>query len=712
MPKIIPIYGSGSEGLSDEPEVKVDYKNKGEKINITYIFPGYSVSKFKRKVNEKWKHFREVRMSGTGSYSVDANPLLPSFGRFVQIPLNYRVVKVRSRRLNPIPDKKYTITWAEEIVWDEDAIRFVKKVYGVDKFLPEKVVEHSGPYFMDGYKVLLVHVRPLQYNPGKRLLSIYGKIKVYIGLSKIEDSEIEEEEKLYEWALTDTFNNLEGFGNLILNPGRKVFEEIEHKRNPRADISDERRKTEFLIIYDKDLKRPAEMLKAWKEKRGIRTKIVCIKTVGNRPEKIKGYIQYERLTRSPRLRYVLLFGDVDKITVSQEEGRHAEITDHYFYTHKDANNSECLLPWVSGGRIPVEKEEDGMSVVDQIIRYEKEPPFDPEYYKRMTVAGCFEASKDEEGGYQDGRANENFMKTMEDIRKHMISQGFKVNRVYFSNTKKSKPFIYRDGTPVPREVKDEIITDQNTATKLLIGYINEGQLIVCHRGHGWWDGWCWDGSCVQGFKTNDLKSITSDCPSVLFSINCLTGSFHESSKNIFAEKILALNGGAPTLIAANFITSTWHNDSMAKALFDALWPGIIPAFPKTNISFPVKNRRIGDLLNYAKAYLLVKHGANAETKEQFELYHIIGDPTLEIWEDEPSSVRLRARIMRDALYITMNTCPRAAVLTIWHRDNLLKRIKPLRPRATVSLKDLGRKPPYSICLSAPGCRFTEVTARH
>jgi len=176
--------------------------------------------------------------------------------------------------------------------------------------------------------------------------------------------------------------------------------------------------------------------------------------------------------------------------------------------------------------------------------------------------------------------------------------------------------------------------------------------------------------------------------------------------------MLVLNGGAPTLIAANFITSTWHNDSMAKALFDALWPGIIPAFPKTNISNPVKNRRLGDLLNYAKAYLLVKHGANAETKEQFELYHIIGDPTLEIWGNEPSSVRLHASIMRDTLYIKINTCPRDAVLTIWHRDKLLKRIKPLRTRATLPLKDLGKDPPYSICLSAPGCRFTEITVWH
>ena len=592
-------------------------------------------------------------------------------------------------------------------MWDEDAVRFVTKVYEADNFFPEKVVEYSGPYYMDGYKALLVHVRPLQYNPAKKLLRIYGKIRVYIGLAEIENSEIEEEDELYKWTLTDPINNLGGFGNLILNPGSEAFQDIAHSRQLMAETSGSHGKTEFLIIYGEDLKRPAEKLKTWKEKRGIRTKTVSIKTVGNWPEKIKGYIQYERLTRSPHLRYVLLFGDVDKITVSQQEGRHAEITDYYFYTHKDAENSECLLPWVSGGRIPVGKEADGMSVVDQIIRYEKDPPFDPEYYKRVTVAGSFEASEDQEGGYLDKRAKDNAMKTLEEIRKHLLSQGFEVNRVYFSNTDKRKPYIYRDGTPVPQELKEHIITDQDTAAKLLISYLNEGQLIACHRGHGWWDGWL-----EPRFTTKDLKSISSDRPHVLFSINCLTGSFHEPSKDVFSRKMLALNGGPPTLIAANFITSTWHNDSVAKALFDALWPGIIPGFPKTNKSCPVKNRRVGDLLNYAKAYLLVQHGANTETKEQLELYHIIGDPTLEIWEDKPSSLRLHASIMGDTLYITMNICPTAAVLTIWHRDNLLKRIKPLSPREAVALNDLGRRPPSSICLSAPGFRFTEARVRH
>jgi hypothetical protein len=254
-------------------------------------------------------------------------------------------------------------------------------------------------------------------------------------------------------------------------------------------------------------------------------------------------------------------------------------------------------------------------------------------------------------------------------------------------------------------VKDHIITDKKTATRLLISYINEGQLIVGHRGHGRWTGWR-----EPKFMIEDIESITSDYPGVLFNINCRTGRFHYSDQNSFAEKILK-NRGTPSLIAANFLSYRWRNDNMAKALFDAIWPGIIPSFPKTNARYPVKNRRLGDILNYAKAYLLVKHGANRETKEQIEMYHVVGDPTLEIWEDEPSAVRLYARIMEDTLYIKMSTCPMDAVLTIWCGDELLDSKKP--PSSTwipVALKDLKKDPPYSICFSAPGYRFTEVTA--
>jgi len=705
-PRFIPLYGAGCRTICDEPEVNIDYERQGEKIVITYIFPGYTVSNVKRKIAERWQPFEEVHISGTGSYSIDTEPLLPALGRFVRIPSHFTASKVYYRRWKPSLEKNCELAWAGYITWDPVVGRFVKKFYEADHFFPKKGVEHSGPYYMDGYKVLLIQVRPLQYNPGKRLLRAHCRIKVYIQLSQIKTARCPKDDRFFEKTLGYPVNQLEGFGNLVLNPDVEAFHDIEQNRKHRLEIPDENRKTELLIIYGMELKRPADKLKTWKEKRGIITQTVSIEKIGNRAESIKKYIRNERLIRSPGLRYVLLFGGVDAIAVSQEKRRHEEITDHYFYTHRDAGPSECLLPWVAGGRIPVEKSENGMSVVDQIIRYEKEPPLDAAYYKKMTVAGSFVAGEDEEEGYQDRRAPDDSLKTLEDISSHMLARGFQVNRVYFSTADKNIPYIYRDGNPVPGHVKCHILTDPGVATRLLIRHINEGQLIVCHRGHGWWDGWE-----EPSFKTKDLKPILSNRQCVLFSINCLTGSFQESSKDVLSQKMLVLTGGPPTLIAANFLTSTWHNDSMAIALFDALWPGMIRLFPAKHKRLPIRYRRIGDVLNYAKVYLLAQHGANQETKKQFERYHVIGDPTLEIWAKNPSSLSLHVSESRGILFITMSECPEGSLLTIWHGRRLLKRIRPLGRRINLSIRNLDRGPPYSICLSAPGYRFTEASVR-
>ena len=177
------------------------------------------------------------------------------------------------------------------------------------------------------------------------------------------------------------------------------------------------------------------------------------------------------------MRYVLLFGDIGTIPTEERQrpGTSAapqfDTTDYYYFTHRDAEGGECLLPWIAGGRIAAVTTEEGGAVVDQIIRYEKDPPGDPAYYSRMTVAAYFEDGDDK--GRQDGRANKAYLKTMETIREHMVSHGFEVNRVYVSNTR--APEQYSDGTPVPPEVKEDLIykTDAPIATKKLIGLTNE-----------------------------------------------------------------------------------------------------------------------------------------------------------------------------------------------------------------------------------------------
>ena len=72
----------------------VEFRFKDNVIEIAYIFPGLTIARGpqeedhkKDQVPESYNH--EVGISGTGFFSESGKPMLPSFGRFVQIPPGY-----------------------------------------------------------------------------------------------------------------------------------------------------------------------------------------------------------------------------------------------------------------------------------------------------------------------------------------------------------------------------------------------------------------------------------------------------------------------------------------------------------------------------------------------------------------------------------------------------------------------------------------------
>jgi len=712
----------------EKPIITLSFESRT--IRLSYIFPGFSLADHSDKANVgdrqgKIAFQHEVGIAGTGFLSESGKPLLPSFGRLLQIPpgQDYKV-NTKTTGLQKFDNVK--IKPAQENAQDQNAwtLEFDESIYNEDKFYPDTIVDVSKPFYMDGYRVVCIHVRPMQYNPVRESLHCFSNIEVVIEFtvkSTKDDKEVALE------AYLDRSWNLEGFGNLLFNPERKYFEKNALFSTPIVMPAGRPRIPEFLIICGEAFEGPARKLQAWKKKRGLETAVVPISEIiapgcaslsrETQVEKIKNYIREQRKVPLSPLRYVLLFGDISTIPTEERQrpgtakAPQFDTTDYYYFTHRDAEGEECLLPWIAGGRIAALTEEEGLSVVDQIIHYEKNPPDDPEYYSRMTVAAYFE-DRDRQGR-QDRRANKAYLKTMETIRDHMASHGFEVNRVYVSNSR--TPEQYCDGTPVPPEIKEELIykADGPIATKKLIGLINEGQLIIGHRGHGDHLGWQ-----NPPLTTEDLDRVDSSRPSVFFSINCRTGSF-DGGRKCFAEKILALNGGAPSLIASTELSGAWRNDSMIKALFDAIWPGVIPTYPITTMRFPIKYYRIGDIMNYAKAYLLVSHGVNANTQKHFEIYHVVGDPTLHIWGSEPMTLRLRTRIKKDILVVTMNTCPKDGVLSLWYKDECCLQMEPSGTRLAIPMmlfdklpddaQDPARDRAYqlSIYFSAPGHRLAE-----
>lgn len=699
-----------ASGLSDDFDAEIDgsepiieMEEEEDHITISCIFPGFDLSDDEQDVKSEKKPFKEVGISGVGFISESGQPLMPLFRRFVNVP-HHCDIEVSVEKGKAVVFDDILVTPAQEKAVDgeeEHEFEFNEEAYKKDEFYPKDIVEVSDPQDVDGYNAALVEICPLQFNPAKRKIRGYSNISVTIKFL-LKDEEDEEG----RFPFIDPELEREGFGNLLLTPRRRVIAAPVRPIRPPIEIPPIiLLLPEFIIIHDGDFKAAAQKLANWKNTKGISTQIVDIKKVGNTGAKIKKFIRDRRKHPISRLRYVLLFGDTNHIVTEDVSGN---ATDYYYSTPKDySSGSDCVSPWIAIGRIPVQAKEEAQDVVDQIISYEKNPPCDAAYYERMTAAAFFQDDKP-----QDGKADRAYMKTMEGIRSHLVSIGKEIQRVYVSNN--PNPQKYKDGTAVPAEVKSEIV-DGNTATDMLISETAEGQLMVGHRDHGGTTGWS-----HPSFENDDLDAITSAYPSIFLSINCWTGRFDFSAaSDCFAEAMLKLKGGAPSLIAATRPSGTWRNDSLIKALFDALFPGVIPTYPGTTASYEIKNSRLGDILNYAKMYLFVAHGTNSGVKDHLEIYHVVGDPTLELWKALPIVILFCVKVIGRYLLIQLSACPKGGVVTIKERDKIIKTVKTSSRQVKVPLKNLKllnpvpgiRRRSISVCFSAPGYRFIEKKVR-
>jgi hypothetical protein len=727
----------------EEPMVTVEESKR--RITISYAFPGFFLTDDSEKIDDEDIQFKQINIEGTGYLGVNGRPQLPSFGRYVQIPVGCDY-KVSVYKDDPIEFEDLIVKPAQTELTDDPELEYAfaydKKLYASDDFFPAELVTISQPLEIDGYNSLLVHVCPFQYNPVKKKLIAYANIELTIDI-------LEKEDEVDELPHPDPEGGLEGFGNMFLNPRRN----IERRLNvdpplrpipPRIEMVG----PELLIIYDNTFQEAARKLDQWKNMNGLRSKIASIDSVPNyagaaddnaRVSALKTYIRNAKKAKIirgrfiiPRLRYIILFGDVDMIAsetiaddpVSGGVWGPVNISDYYYSTRKDpASASEMVFPWLALGRIPVRTADEGMAVVDQIIVYEKTPPSDPEYYRRLTFAALFQ---DKRNYYDacDGRAARAYMRTMEYIRERMVALGFDVERVYVTDCPNTTMEYFSDGSTVPQEVRDAVV-DGASATEMLISETSEGSLLIAHRDHGQQEGWH-----MPSFERQHLTDITGEIPSIFFSLNCQTGWFDRPANlESFAETMLRHSGGAPSLIAATRNSSTTHNDEMMKALFDAMWGGVLPTFPASSTaSYTVKNNRLGDILNYGKSYLPIASSYNNYNKDHFEIYHVIGDPSLEIWKEEPKNIGLRVRYIlrrghRGAVSIRLTSCPKGSVITIWYRDNLLKRIEPTSTHITLPVDDFRAprrpttpRPPrhlpgYIVCFGAPGYRFRKVRVR-
>ena len=395
---------------------------------------------------------------------------------------------------------------------------------------------------------------------------------------------------------------------------------------------------ELLIITAPDMRPAANLLAAWKWKKGIATKVVEAGAgagqIGATREQIRAYIADQYDTCQVRLSYVLLIGDSSKIPAwpfeyyaeKDEQGNplwlSADSDLPYTQVTILDDTQPTQLPDLAIGRIPAEDKWDAEAVVAKVIAYEQTPPKQTAFYQNMTFASYFQCCRTDAG--KDGVDGRNYLETTEAIRDYMLTQGYTVQRIYNTSTYHQEaykgdptPLFYKNGASLPAALLpasgfawDGDEADINAA-------FQAGRFLIFHRDHG--NEYSWGDPPFGGTGAKQGGGLLP----VIFGVECLAG-------NLLAPGLLMRpTGGAVGLMSATGYTPTGSDDYLAKGAFDAVWPGFNP-----QVGGGQSLRRLGDIMTYAKLYTV---GVDYKNTHEFilRMVHAYGDPTLEMWTAYP-----------------------------------------------------------------------------
>jgi hypothetical protein len=422
---------------------------------------------------------------------------------------------------------------------------------------------------------------------------------------------------------------------------------------------------DILIVTSPALDKAAVAFANARQAAGYKTKVSRVGDapgqIGSTRAQIQAHILGE-LNANCTLRpsYVVLFGDTSHVptwNVPCSDGGDVAECDIASDLPYSLNFPSDLFADVYLGRIPAHDLDAANAVVKKIVGYETTPPAPPgdDFYHHATVTAYFEPKHDcilNEG--QTGEPNcksqngpvtghyelnvtntkdsRGFTRTAEKIQNAMVADGITTDRVY-TTLDEITPEFYYNGDPIPDFLRKPTFPWNGTGADLLAHY-NAGRSMILHRDHGWHSGWA-----HPTLHSGDVPSMVNGTQlPVVFGVDCSSAQFDIPGSPSFVERqVMKPDGGAFAGFGDTRVSPTWANNNMAFGFFDAVFPDVASSFGS-----PDATTRLGPILQSGKFFMAAKNGvghqsAAATYKEHF-LYHLLGDPSAQMWIDLPEQI--------------------------------------------------------------------------
>ena len=500
--------------------------------------------------------------------------------------------------------------------------------YSKDILYPESIVEITSDAVVRGCRIIRVSVYPLLYNPVSKTLKQYNEVDIKLDFIGGSDEFIPERLRSpYFQPIFDAF---------LLNS--QMIERAEMK-NPTYDrtLGGDDRADLLIVVYD-DFYEEILPLAEWRHMTGIESKVVKWSDIGEDSEDLEAYVQEAYYNWEQPPSFLLIVGDADHVPVNYKYNHpyHYEKTgtDHWYATFE----GDDYLPELHTGRISVEDEDELTIVVNKILDYSKTPYMDINWFDDVLLGAC-----EEYGRF--------FVYTSERIFDFLDPAGYNCNRQYVG------------GSPPGSQ-------------QGVIEAINNGVIIANHRDHGasMNDGYYYTGWSSPRFTTDDiLYNIENGrMLPVMFSLNCDSGWFDGETdlnsgnyESIGEIGIRVEDRGFAAVIASSRVSYSGYNDELCCGLFDAIWSDFDPQYPNVESANPYDTEvyKISQVLNYGKFWMYDKYivpggcdpyswnPTEANSRAEFEIFHVHGDPTMDIWTMMPHNLDVDYEMLSGSLNV-------------------------------------------------------------
>ncbi len=488
--------------------------------------------------------------------------------------------------------------WSPEFAVDD-------KAYASDRWFPQQPARIADDVVVRGQRYLVVEVSPLAFNPVRKEVTVRQSLHLTIDLEGLVDEGAESLKAARHSVLFPTAVRIDGATAPEVNPTG----------------------IEYLIIADDPLVASVQPLAEWKRLKGLTVEVVAMGSIGTTYSELKAFLQ-NRYDSDPDLTYVLLAGDHPAVPSEPLSGSYGPYVSDLRLSCLDGSD---YLPDIVMGRIAVQSPTDFDNVVAKILAFDRD-----------VVPGVWHGDYLMAAYLQGGCQAERFFFETGTHAMHYIRDvgGMGIHTAATSDSLNCNPYYWRSDAsyynhrppgyanqPVPQEDAD-LITNSSTSTQDITDAVNAGVSLVQHRDHGGETGW----GDPPFYNSNVNALANGSMTPIVYSINCLTGSFDLTSDCFVDAWMKKYPGGAVGVMAASDISYSGWNDLLVHGSYDSFWDEYDTA-DGGNV-YP-HSFRPAEAYLYGKYYMYHWQGDNGDTEYEFELFHWHGDPEMRAYTATP-----------------------------------------------------------------------------